>query len=103
MHWKITVERFSTSVNEAGTPVMTWAAVSTLRAQKIERSTREYVRAQGAEDETIIVFRVRHTTDITNADRLQFEGRTLNIRELVEIGRRVGLELRCTQHTGIPE
>lgn len=35
----VTIERGATAINEAGTPVETWAHVCTLRAERVEFTT----------------------------------------------------------------
>jgi SPP1 family predicted phage head-tail adaptor len=97
---KITIQGFTNTVNEFRAPVKTWTDKATVWAQLIQRSTREAIREQGAQDEALVIFRTRHLAGVTNADRVLFEGRTLNIKEVTTIGRRVGLELRCNEVSG---
>ena len=66
----------------------------------ITRSTAEYIRSQGAQDEATVVFRIRWLAGVTNADRVLFEGRIYNIKQTAEIGRRAGLDLRCVELAG---
>lgn len=91
----ITIQRFTSTVDDFGTPVETWTDLVTLRAQQVQTSTEEYIRGYGASDETVIVFRTWWRDGITNADRIVYGGDTYNIDQLKEIGRRSGLELRC--------
>lgn len=97
---RITIEGFTNAVNDYGTPVAVWTTKATVWAQLVQRSTREYIRDQGAQDESLVIFRIRHLGSMTNADRVIFEGRALNIKEIATIGRRVGLELRCQEIFG---
>lgn len=92
----IEVQRATDAVNEYGAPVRTWAYHAKLRAERVEQSTEEYLRAAGAVDETAIVFRTRYMAGITNADRILFQGSPYNIRVVTVIGRNKGLEFRCT-------
>jgi SPP1 family predicted phage head-tail adaptor len=96
----ITIQRYSEEINEYGTPEFTWTDVATVRAQIVQASTDEYIRAFGASDETVIVFRVRWLDGVTNADRVVYESVDFNIKETKEIGRRKGLELRCVASGG---
>lgn len=93
----IEIQRSSESVNNLGQVVAVWSAIATMRAQKIEASTAEFMRAFGASTETAIVFRTRFLDGVTLADRVSYEGSALNLVEVKEIGRRKGLELRCTR------
>jgi SPP1 family predicted phage head-tail adaptor len=92
----ITIERFTNTIDDFGTPVETWSPVATLRAQIVSASTEEFIR-NGAEAETVIVFRTRYLAGVTPADRIVYGGAAHNIKELTEIGRRRGLELRCVR------
>jgi SPP1 family predicted phage head-tail adaptor len=97
MDRKITIQRFTSTVDDFGTPVETWTDLVTLRAQQVQTSTDEYIRNYGASDETVIVFRTWWRADVTNADRIVYAGDNYNIKETKEIGRRNGLELRCVR------
>lgn len=90
----ITLQRSVSVIDDYGSPAETWADVVTLRAQKIQSSTEEYIRDSGASDETTIIFRTRWVDGVTNADRLIFEGVIHNIKEIKELGRQDGIEFR---------
>lgn len=91
----IKVQRSTEGVNEYGTPELVWSDFATLRAERVEQSTEEFLGA-GVGEETAIVFRTRFLDGITNADRVSFRGEPLNLRRVAVIGRNKGLELRCT-------
>lgn len=90
----IIIERGAHTVDAAGTPSFTWTTLATLRAERIQSSTDEYLQAQGANAETVMIFRTRFVASVTTADRVLYEGDVFNIREVKELGRRRGLELR---------
>lgn len=69
--------------------------VATLRAQVMQASTEEFIRAWGASSETAIIFRIRHVDGVLLSDKVRHDGRDLNLKEIKPIGRRRGLELRC--------
>lgn len=92
---EIKIERATTTVNEFGTPVETWASVATLRAEIVTAETVEAAREHGASTEAAIAFRTRFIDGITVADRLTYAGRTYDIKAVSEIGRRRGLEIRA--------
>lgn len=96
----ITIQRVAaSSVDAAGTPVETWLDVATtVRAQQVQQSTDEYIRGYGASDETVIVFRIWWFAGLTNADRVIFNGIIHEIKQIKEIGRRSGLELRTLSY-----
>lgn len=93
----IAVQTLSNSVDEYGTPVESWTLLATVRAQIVQASTEEYQRAYGEGGNTAIIFRVHWLDGVTTDHRVFYDGKALNIREVKEIGRRRGLELRCEQ------
>jgi SPP1 family predicted phage head-tail adaptor len=90
----ITIERFTSTVDDYGTPVLSWAKLATLRAQLVQASTDEFIR-NGAVDQTVIIFRTRWLAGVTNADRVSYPDGVFDLKEVKEIGRHEGLELRC--------
>lgn len=96
----VTVQRYTSTVDEYGTPVKDWTDLARLRAEVIERSTEEFIRDVGVTSTTSAVFRTRYLAGLTNADRVVFDGENFNIREVTPIGRRKGLELRCEAMEG---
>ena len=94
---EITIQAFSSTVDEYGTPVEAWNDFATVRAQIIQTSTEEALRAYGETDALAVVFRIRWLAGVTTDHRVVYEGKNLNIRETKEIGRRKGLELRCDE------
>lgn len=90
---QITVQRFTTVIDDYGTPVQTWTDLVTVRAQIIQASTTEFIQG-GARDDTIVIFRVRWLDDVTTADRIVHDNTAYNIKELKPIGRRKGLDIR---------
>ena len=93
----IVIQSFASGVEPDGAPVESWADFATVRAQKVEASTEEYLRGYGETDETVIIFRIRWLAGVTTDHRVQYDGRFLNIKETKELGRRRGLELRCAE------
>lgn len=96
----ITIQRGAHVVDDHGTPVFTWSDIATVRAQIVQATTEEFIRGYGASDETVIIFRTRWLAGITTADRCGYDDHTFNIKEIKEIGRRKGLELRCLSTGG---
>ncbi|MBA3446764.1 MAG: phage head closure protein [Pseudaminobacter sp.] len=72
----------------------TWTTVATMRAQIVQASTEEYLRAYGESEETAVIFRTRFVAGIDTSHRVVYEGSNHNIKEVKEIGRRAGLEIR---------
>ncbi len=91
----IRIQRSMTTVNDLGTPSAFWIDLATLRAEVVSLSTAEYVRQFGASDETSLIFRTHYLAGVTNADRIAFDGRHFNLKEVTVIGANRGLELRA--------
>lgn len=92
----ISIDAYTEGVpDEYGNSVPVWVAFATVRAQIVQASTEEFLRSYGETAETAIIFRTRFMEGVTTAHRVVYEGRNFNIREVKEIGRREGLELRC--------
>lgn len=93
----IVIERATTTVDDAGTPTTTWATVATMRAELVRKVADEASRDFGAETTTTTTFRTRWLDGVTPADRVLYQGTTFDIAEATEIGRREGLDLRCSK------
>ncbi|SKA26334.1 phage head closure protein [Consotaella salsifontis] len=94
----ITIDAYTAGEpDEYGNSVPGWNGFATLRAQLVSMSTDEYLRAYGEISESVIVFRTRFLDGVTTTHRVGYEGRHFNIKEVKEIGRRKGLELRCEE------
>ncbi|WP_333822429.1 phage head closure protein [Pinisolibacter sp.] len=91
----IVIERVTTSVTTEGTPSEVWAPVATMRAQLVKRSADDTSHDTGAVTVTTVTFRTRFLDGVTPADRVTYAGRAFGIAEVVELGRREGLDLRC--------
>lgn len=96
----IEVQRATTTVNAAGTPVQDWVKVAVLRAEVVERATQDFLENAGEASTARIVFRTRFYDSLLTTDRILFDGTTYEIEEVTRIGRRTGLELRCREEAG---
>jgi head-tail adaptor len=90
----IAIQRVGSVIDDAGTPQESVFTIATLRAQVIRSSVEEFIRGYGASDETVTVFRIRYIEGVQNADKVLHGGKIHNIKEVKEIGRRRGLEIR---------
>ncbi len=94
----ITLERYVRIGNDgAGNIIRDWSALATLRAQIIQATTEEFMRGWGASSETAIIFRTRYIDGLKLSDRVTYDGQQHNIKEIKEIGRRRGLEIRTAR------
>ncbi|QGM46662.1 phage head closure protein [Methylocystis heyeri] len=99
MDRNIVIEACTRTQDDAGAEIETWAPVlPPCRAQLVQNSTKEFLRDFGAEYVENVVFRIRWTNVVTLDNRVTYDGLHYDIKELAEIGRRKGLELRCVVH-----
>lgn len=91
----ISIERETETVRPSGSVVKAWQPIATARAEVLQASADEFLTGFGEAEAGKTLFRIRWRDGITTADRVMFHGKAHNIKEIVEIGYRQGLELRC--------
>jgi SPP1 family predicted phage head-tail adaptor len=91
----IDIERPLETVKQTGGTVRAWTNIATVRAQIVQQSATEFLTGFGEAENGSIVFRIRYLPGITTADRLTYAGKAYDLKEVTEIGRRRGLELRA--------
>ncbi|MDE4173668.1 phage head closure protein [Phaeobacter sp. PT47_59] len=94
---QITIERKGETVAASGAVMSEWLPVATIRAELVQRSADEYLAGFGEADAGGAVFRIRYLAGITTADRVTCDGEAYDIDEIAELGRKRGLELRCSE------
>lgn len=95
----ITIERSTKTVQPAGTLTTEWGVIASPRAQLVRVADSEFATGFGEATAGEIVFRIRWRDGITTADRITYGGKRYDIKEIAEIGRRRGLELRAVATT----
>jgi len=96
----IAIDRPGSTVDDYGSEVVGWTAVTTTRAQLVQASTEEFLRSFGTSSEISTIFRTRFINGLTLSDRITHNGNRFDLVEIKEIGRRKGLELRCKAAAG---
>jgi len=91
----IAIERKTETVTPAGGVVAAWLNIATVRAEIVTQSASEFLTGFGEAENGTIVFRVRYLAGITTADRVTYAGQVYDLKEVTELGRRRGLELRA--------
>lgn len=91
----ITIERRTTGLDLYGTVTDTWALVTTMRAQVIQFATDDREGSRGGTTDTTITFRTRWLDGVTLEHRVTYQYQAFKIGKIVEIGRRVGLDIMC--------
>ena len=96
----IIIEAPARTVDNAGRVNDAWSHVLTTRAEVIELSTTAFLRDPGDVNESSIIFYARHSPAVAPGMRIMFNGSAFTIKTVVEIGRRLGMELRCIARAG---
>jgi len=91
---KITIERKTKTKTPTGSVVESWQEVATMRAEIVQQSATEFLTGYGEAENGSIVFRIRYLGGITTNDRVTYNGTAYNLKEIKELGRHRGLELR---------
>lgn len=91
----IAIERKTETITPSGGVVTAWTNLATVRAEIVQQSASEFLTGFGEAETGTVVFRVRYLADLTTADRITYEGTAYDLKEIAEIGRRRGLELRA--------
>lgn len=70
-----------------------WEALATVPAQVLQQSGGEYLQSAGIVAEQRVVFRVRWIDGLSVLDRVIYDDRAHEIKDVKELGRREGTEL----------
>jgi len=90
----IQIQRSTEVRDDLGVLTTAWATLATVRAALVQASTAEFLQGAGLQGEAAVIFRTRFLASVTVRDRILFEGVAHDIKEVKEIGRGKGLELR---------
>ena len=98
---RITFQKNTPAQSSSGFPVESWADQFTVWAGLTWQRNRSAERFRDPQiaGESAVVFRVRWSADtraITSEWRVRYDGRTYDIIDLRELGRREGLEIEAT-------
>jgi len=91
----IQIERESTALDLYGAPIRVWSGYATMRAQVLQFATDDTESTRGNTTDTKITFRMRWMDGLTLDNRVSYQGQAFVIRQIKEIGRRVGLDVVC--------
>lgn len=88
----------NTPVQDAfGEPIDSWATTVTVAAKVMPTRGGERFTAQQYVGRTVVTFKIRwRTTPPTVKNRIVYDGRTYDITDVRELGRREGLEIDAT-------
>jgi SPP1 family predicted phage head-tail adaptor len=91
----ITIERESTALDLYGAPIKVWTSFATMRVQVLQFATDDQESERGNTTDTKITFRMRWMDGLTLDNRVCYQGQPFVIRQIKEIGRRIGLDVVC--------
>jgi SPP1 family predicted phage head-tail adaptor len=92
---QFTIERATQTIDDAGTPVQTWAPLLRAWGKLVANATGDSDQASCSRTTRTVKFEARFIAGITLDDRLRYEGRQYILRDLEEIGRRIGLKIKA--------
>lgn len=92
---RIEIQRETQIVKPSGSVVKEWQTFATLHAEIVQQSATEYLTGFGEAESNAVIFRTRFVAGIATDDRIFYSGKPYDLKEVKEIGRRRGLELRC--------
>ena len=91
---RVTLERLEEAVEASGEAVATWTAYAEVWAERVTLSAEEFLTGPGEGERRSAVFRIRYRGEVRLEDRLTHDGTAYGLTEIVELGRKAGLELR---------
>lgn len=93
---RIVIYRNFPTQSSSGAPVDSWQAAANVAASvKWDRGSERFVTQQIV-GKSAVTFTIRYSSNvsgITVADRINFDGRDYDIRDVRELGRRKGIEI----------
>ena len=92
---QFTIERASETIDAAGTAVQTRAPLVGLWGTLVANATGDTDQQEGSRTTRTLTLETRYVAGVTLDDRLRYEGRQYILRDLQEIGRRVGLTIKA--------
>lgn len=93
----VELQRETETVSASGAPSSAWTNFASVRAEIKHQTADEYLTGFGEAERSTLIMRIRYRSDITTADRAVYKGQAYNLKEVVEIGRKHGLELRVSR------
>jgi len=89
----ITIETASTTADSFGEPIESWSTLATVPATVLSDRGSERFQNQQVIGTAVKTFRIRWRSDVTVKNRIVYDSRNWDIRDVREIGRREGLEI----------
>ncbi|WFU69441.1 head-tail adaptor protein [Bradyrhizobium sp. CB2312] len=91
----IEIQRRTTGLDLYGTVIDTWTTYATMRAQLLKNATDDREGERGHTTNVVLTFRMYYFASLSLNDRLLYEGHQYDVKQITEIGRRVGMDVAC--------
>lgn len=92
----ITIEQPASGFDVYGATTQVWTKFATMRAKMMQISLNDLESAsRGNTSDKTIVFRTRWLDGLTLENRIIYEEQAFTVRQIKELGRRVGLDITC--------
>jgi hypothetical protein len=91
----IEIQSSSTSVNPFGSKTTAWTTFAMMRAQLLQIATDNTEGVRGNVTDKLVTFRTRWLDGVTLENQVVYNGQTFLIKNIKELGRRVGLDIIC--------
>ncbi len=93
---RVTIQRCQRAqIAGSGETISVWSDIVTVAATVRQANGREFLAGSAIVGEQRAVFVVRFRADVSQLDRIAYGGRTFDIDDIREIGRREGLEIHA--------
>ena len=92
----IVIQARTDTQDSFGQPIPSWAKIhtdATLPARVMPNRGNERFTAQQVYGESVVTFRIRWRSDVSVENRIVYDGKNWDIRDVREVGRREGLEI----------
>jgi SPP1 family predicted phage head-tail adaptor len=93
---RITIQRRVVTSGPFNEPIVTFELLAEIWADVRQQGGAEFLKAETIIAQRRVVFCIRWLAGVTALDRVVYEGRSHNVTEVRELGRREGLELYAT-------
>lgn len=90
---RITIWTPSTSANEVGEQLSSWASIGSVWAARTSLKLVEVNRMAGLDQVAEAKFRIRWRTGLTTANEIEHDGQRYSVVSVEEVGNREGLDL----------
>lgn len=100
---RITIRRKTITWSGSGEPIETWADLATVWAQQRPNRGGERFATRQLVGTAVMTFHIRYRAGLTVQDRIVYDGKTWDIADIREIGRKVVHEIDCAARADVPD